>query len=460
MAQENMTYAGHARSIWRLGLPLIGGHMAGMLVGMTDTLMLGWYSVDALAAVVLASTLFFVIFIMGSGFAFGLMPMVAEAHAQDDEVAIRRVTRMGMWLSIIYSLLMLPLLWFSGPVLVAIGQDPDLAASAQVYLRVMGIGLIPAILIMVFKSYLAALEHTRVVFWVTVAAAATNAAVNYVLIFGRFGFPELGVLGAATASLSVHVVSIIGVAAYAVVKLPEHTLFSRFWKPDWEAFAKVFRIGLPIGFTQLAEVGLFAVSAMMMGWIGKVPLAAHGIVINLAGMAFMMHLGLSNAATIRAGNAIGRRDADHLARGAKTGLVISMALAVCAIAVFLAIPEVLISAFLDREDPQFELILQTGVGLLFFAALFQFVDGAQAMALGFLRGIQDTKVPMVYAALSYWGCGLGTGYVLAFVLDWGAQGIWIGLVVGLTVAAITLMWRFWAGLMPKLRAEFAEPDVT
>ncbi|MGH1464986.1 MAG: MATE family efflux transporter [Cognatishimia sp.] len=455
MIKTQMTYGGHTRALLTLGLPLIGGHVAQFAIGLTDTIMLGWYSVDALAAVVLGSTLFFVTFILGSGFGIAVMPMVAEAEAQGDELAIRRIARMGLWLSAFFAVALLPLFWFSGPVLEVLGQEAALAAEAQVYLRVMGIGLLPALLVMVLKSYLAALEHTRIVFWITVMAATVNALVNYILIFGHFGAPEMGILGAAIASLVVQVVSIVGVVIYARHALPEHALFARIWRPDGEILKDVFHVGMPIGLTNLAEVGLFAASTTMMGWLGKIPLAAHGIALNLAGLAFMLHLGLSNAATVRAGNALGRKDAEHLARGATTAIFVSLVMAVGAVLVFVSIPEVLIGAFVDSADPDFERIVTTGVALLMVAAMFQFVDGAQAMALGLLRGVMDTRKPMIIAVFSYWAVGMSCSYVFGFVLGWGGVGVWLGLVVGLCVAAVLLLNRFWRGKLLELKQSFA-----
>ncbi|MFY0660802.1 MAG: MATE family efflux transporter [Shimia sp.] len=451
-----MRTSDHVRALLRIGLPLIGGHVAQFGIGLTDTVMLGWYSVEALAAVVLGSMFFFVIFILGSGFAIAVMPLVAEADAEGDEQALRRVTRMGLWLSVIFGVLVQPLFLMSGPLLLALKQAPDVAELAQAYLRIAGLGLVPALLVMVLKSYLAALEHTRVVFWVTVAAVPVNAVVNYGLIFGNWGLPELGVRGAAIASIIVQFVSLIGVILYAVKALPQHTLFARIWRPDWEVFAKVFRLGLPIGVTNLAEVGLFSASSIMMGWLGTVTLAAHGIALQLASLAFMIHLGLSNAATVRAGNAMGRKDADHMARGAWVAIVASLLMAFIAVAIFLIFPEQLLGAFIDPQEPQREVIIATGVTLLYVAALFQVTDGAQVMALGLLRGVQDTRGPMVIAAISYWGIGVPSAYVLGFTFGLGGEGVWLGLVCGLTAAGILLMYRFWVTDLNRLRKRFSE----
>ncbi|SFM42083.1 multidrug resistance protein, MATE family [Shimia aestuarii] len=439
----------------RLGIPLIGGHVAQFSIGLTDTVMLGWYSVEALASVVLGGTFFFVIFLFGSGFAIAVMPLVAEADASGDEVTLRRVTRMGLWLSVLFGMAFLPLFIWSGGILEALGQDPEVAQLAQMYLRIAGLGLLPALLVMVLKSYLAALERTRVVFWVTVAAVPANALVNYLLIFGNWGFPELGVEGAAIASLVTQAVSLAGVVVYCALTMSQHDLFRRVWRPDWEAFGRVFRLGVPIGLTNLSEVGLFAASSLMMGWLGTVQLAAHGIALQLASLAFMVHLGLSSAATVRVGNAMGRKDAEHMARGARVAVGASLITSLVTVTLFLTIPEFLLSLFLDPNEPQREAILAAGVVLLYVAALFQVMDGMQVMALGLLRGVQDTRGPMIIAAISYWVIGVPSGYALGFALSLGGVGVWSGLVIGLTFASALLMWRFWGPCLRRLRQRFA-----
>ncbi len=438
-----MTYPGHLRAITVLGLPLIGGHLAQYAIGLTDTIMLGWYGVEALAAVTLASSYFFVLFLFGAGFGLAVMPMVATAAAEENETSIRRSTRMGLWLSLIYATVMMPLLWWSQPILIALKQEPQVAETAAIYLRVAGWGLFPALLVMTLKSYLAALERTQIVLWITVVAAVVNGLTNYALIFGNWGAPELGVMGAAIASVVTQIVSLVAVVIYAVKALPEHSLFQRFWRPDWEMFMSVLRLGVPIGLTTLAEVSLFAISAVMMGWLGPVPLAAHGIALNLASATFMVHLGLSNVATIRAGNALGRRDRAHLEKGAITVTGMSLVVSVLTIILFLTCAEPLISLFMEFDDPQRPEILLIGTGLLAMAALFQLVDGAQVIALGLLRGLQDAKVPMVMAALSYWAIGIPASYYFGFVQGMEGIGVWLGLVLGLACAAVLLMSRFW-----------------
>ncbi|MTJ04469.1 MAG: MATE family efflux transporter [Sediminimonas qiaohouensis] len=439
---DAITYREHLRATLVLGLPLVGSHVAQFAVQLTDAVMLGWYGVEALAAEVLAGTLFFVLFIMGSGFAWAVMPMVAEAEAADAQARVRRVTRMGLWLSALFGVAVLPLFIWSGPLFALLGQEPRIAALAEGYLLIAGPGILPALLVMVLKSYLAALERTQVVLWVTVGAVAVNIVINYALIFGNWGLPELGVRGAAVASATVNTVSFLMLAGYAAWATPEHALFIRLWRPDWEAFGQVFRLGWPIGITNLAEMGLFAASSFMMGWLGALPLAAHGIALQVTSVMFMVHLGLSNVATVRAGRAMGRGDGEGLKRGAAVVLALSGAVVALTVAAFVLLPGWLMGLFLSPDDPQRGAVVAIGVGLLAAAALFQVADAAQVIALGLLRGVQDTRVPMVIAALSYWAVGIPISYVLGFVLGWGGVGVWLGLAAGLALAGVFMLLRF------------------
>ena len=439
----NPTFGGQARALWVLGLPLVGSQLAQVAIQTTDVLMLGWYDVVALAAVSLASPIFFTIFIVGAGFAIGVMPLVASAAGTDDDRQVRRVTRMGLWLSIAYGVLVIPLFLFFETFFRVIGQADDISRLAGQYMAYAGFGILPGLLVMVMRSYLSALELTRIVLIATVATFFLNIVINYALIFGNWGAPELGVVGAAIASVIGHVFGLVILIIYALVKTPQYTLFQNFQRPDWEAMSKVFYLGWPIGITLLSEVGLFAIASVMMGWVGTIALAAHGIALQIASITFMIHLGLSQAITVRAGRAWGRSDAVTLRLACQAALVLS-AIAVCiTVIVFLVLPEPLIGAFIDPDDPDRLAILAAGTVLLAVAALFQAVDAGQVMALGMLRGVQDTRVPMIIAAFSYWGVGVPTSYFLGFTLGLDGVGIWLGLTVGLAVAGVLLQWRFW-----------------
>lgn len=450
MALSHMSYSGHARAVMVLGLPLIGGHLGQTAIGITDTIMLGRYGVEELAAMTAAGSFFFVLFLMGSGFAWAVMPMVASYHAEGDEIALRRATRMGLWLSTGFAVAVMPLMIWSEAILLALGQSAQVARDGADYLQIAGWGIIPALIVMTFKSYLAALERTQIVLWITLVAAVINGLANYAFIFGNWGAPEMGIEGAAVASLVTQAVSLVGVILYALWALPRHAILVRLWRPDFDMLGRVFQLGWPIGLTSLSEVGLFAASAFMMGWIGTVPLAAHGIALQLASITFMVHLGLGNVATIRAGNAYGRRDLSHMKRGARTVIAMSLAMALATIVLFITLPEQLIAIFVDAGQEARDEVVAIGVVLLALAALFQLVDGAQVVALGLLRGVQDAKVPMVLAAVSYWVVGMPVSYVLGFVLGWEGVGVWLGLTLGLACAGVGLMIRFWWVMVPRL----------
>ena len=436
-------YRTHARAAIWLGVPLVGSHLAQGMVQLTDTLMLGWYGIEALAAGGLGAGLFSTLFMVGSGIALAVMPMVAQAASSGDETQIRRVTRMGLWLSILFGVLIYPFFWFSETILLGLGQKPEIAKLSSDYMVIAGFGMIPGLLVMVLKSYLAALDRAQVVLWVTVTGAIGNAGLNWLLIFGNWGFPELGVQGAAIASLCLHTAMMVALAIYAVRVLPEHELFARFWRPDWEAFGRVFSLGWPISLTLLAEAGLFSTTALMIGWIGTVELAAHGIALQIASLTFNAHIGLSQVATVRAGQALGRKDAGNLVRGGMVVTGLSLCMIGMTVVAFLGVPEALLGVFTNPDDPKRAAVIAVGVSMLAMAALFQLADGMQVVALGLLRGVQDTRMPMVMAAFSYWAIGAPSSYLFGFVLKWGAVGVWMGLVVGLATASVLLMFRFW-----------------
>ncbi len=436
------TIKSEGRTLLTLGLPLIGSQVAGFAVHSTDALMLGWYSVQALAQSALGGQIYFLAFILGSGFAWAILPLVAKAAEDGDLQSVRRTTRMGLWTSTFAGLALIIPMWWSEPLLLALGQDPANAAGAQVYLRIAGWGLIPFLWAQVLRSYLSAVEHTGIVFWVSTAVLVLNAGVNYLLIFGHFGFPELGLRGAAIASLGVAIASFIGFVVYVQVKFPEHEMFVRFWRADPEAIAKLFSMALPISATGLAESGLFAAATFIMGALGTAQVAAGNIVIQPAALAFMFHLGLSQAGTVRAGQALSHKNRAELRRIAVAAAVVSLAFALIVVAGFVIFRTEIVSAFLNFDDPKAAQVLAIGVGLMIIAAAFQLVDAAQVLALGILRGLQDTKIPMIMAVVSYWLIGMPIAVVLGLYTPLGPYGVWIGLVAGLTAAAVLLWWRY------------------
>ena len=429
------------RSLFLLSLPLIGGHIAQILIGVGDTLIVGRYSTEALAALVLGTTIFFIIFILGAGFSFAAMALVSNANTGDDNTKIRRITRMALWLSLAFGLLVSPIFVFSERLLLFLGQEFNLSALASDYLIFSGIAIFPALSASVMRCYLAGMEYVKVTFYISIVAILLNLLVNYLLVFGMFGLPELGIVGAGIATVFVNLFMFISFVIYAKIKLPQHNLFVRFWRPDRGVIGLVLKMGSAIGITSLAEAGLFSASSMMMGWVGQLELAAHGIALQLASITFMLHLGLSDAATIKVSSAFGKKDKIEIVIECWAAIVISLGLSFLAILIFLGFPKFLISAFLNSEELNANLLVELGISLLALAALFQLVDGGQALAIHLLRGLHDTTIPMYLAVISYWIIGLPSGYILTFHYNFNAQGIWLGLVIGLGFACLFLFLR-------------------
>jgi len=442
--QLDPSWRGHIHATLRLGLPLIGSQLAFIGLSVTDTIMLGWLGAAPLAASVLATQLFFVTMIAGSGMANAVSPIVANAVGAGDTRTVRRSVRMAMWGSVFYCMIASWHLWFSEPLFLMLGQEPELARAGQDYLRIAMWSLPIALFHNAMRSYLTALEYAGIVLFATLLGLILNALINYAFIFGNWGAPALGIKGAAVATLGTNIVMFAIMTLYAVAQkdLKDFEVLNRFWQPDWQALGEVFRLGWPISLTLLAEVSLFAFSTIMMGWLGVIVLAAHGIALQVISVIFMIPLGLTFAATVRVGRAVGRKDALGLYRASVTVTVIALIIAVLAALLLVTVPEPLIRLFLDADNPDAQAIIAIGVPLLAVAALFQIVDTLQVIAVGLLRGLKDTKIPMYMAVVSYLVFGLAAAYVLGFPMGFDGVGIWIGLAVGLFVAAILLGGRF------------------
>ena len=439
---KNLRY--QFKSTLSLGLPLIAMTLTQSVIHLIDTIMVGWYGVTELAAAVLGTTFFFVFFIMGSGFAAAVMPLVSEAVAGGKEVVIRRVTRMGMWLSVLYAICSIPTIFCSGKILELLGQDPELSNMAQTYLRYVCVSMAPALIIMVLRSYLSALERTTVFLWIIISSLLLNTTLNWVLIFGNLGMPELGLVGAALASTITQIITTLILIIYIIKdkELSKYAIFRRIYKIDWNVFGTVFNLGWPIGLTWLAEVLSFAGTAIIIGLIGTIPLAAHGIALQIVSISFMFHLGLSQACTVKISYYLEKKDIDSLGKGIIAAFLLSLMLVMLAVLIFLFLPEQILGAFLAPDDPSRGLIIALGTTLLMMAAIFQVFDSGQVMILGSLRGFKDTKVPMLMATFGYWVVGLPSSYYLGIYLDFGAPGVWVGLALGLAVVCFLLSLRF------------------
>jgi MATE family multidrug resistance protein len=305
-------------------------------------------------------------------------------------------------------------------------------------------GFLPYLFYLVLRSFISALEKPMWSLGIGAVAVLFNGFVNYGLIFGRFGLPELGLVGAGIGSALSNLLMFGGMALVVTQhrRFRRYRLFGRFWRADWQRFRQVWRLGLPIAVTLALEVTIFTAAIFLMGLIGPESIAAHAIAIQIAALTFMVPMGLAQAVTVRVGLAYGRRDRDGIARAGWTSFAIGVGFMALMAMVIISFPEELVSAFLDPADPTNRRVAALAVSFLFVAAIFQVVDGAQAVGAGMLRGLHDTTVPMVYAGFGYWLVGLATGAALAF---WGGLegvGIWIGLALGLAVVSVLMMTRW------------------
>jgi len=443
--REDNGWGTHFRATFSLGVPLIGAQLAQLGIHTTDVVILGRLGAAHLAAIVLSAQFFFTVFILGSGFANAVMPMVAQAYGRGDAVSVRRAVRMGMWVALAYSGLMIPLFYNAEAILLYAGQKPEVAALAGSYLKIAQWGMAPGLLFMTLRGLVSAHGRAGIVLYVTIVILSVNAFFAYALVLGHFGFPALGMEGAAIVSFCVNLLSFLLITAYIQSRpdMRRYELFVRFWKPDWGALREVVHLGLPIGLTMLAEVGLFTGASLLMGNIGTLQLAAHGIALQLASIAFMIPLGLAQAGTVRVGVAHGRGDRLGVVRAALAVLMIAAVIAVSGGILFALVPTTLASVFLDKAGADSAAVLAIAGPFVVVAGIFQLVDGLQAIAAGLLRGLKDTRIPMVLALISYWPIGFFCAWFFAFPAGFGGIGVWFGFLGGLAAAAILLNWRFY-----------------
>ena len=443
-AAASKGFSAHLRATFVLGLPLVGAQLTQMLVGVTDTVMLGWLGTTELAAGTLAFQVFFIFLIFGLGFGAAMMPLIANALGRDDPRSVRRAARMGLWALFALAVLFMVPLWFTSEILVALKQRENLAQLAENYMQIAQWSMIPAFILIGLRSFLTSLEKANAVLMITLAMAILNGLLNYALIFGNWGAPRLEMEGAGIATVIANSIGALFAVAYVAQSRSArpYEIFTRLWRPDWPALRTIASLGFPISLAIFAEAGMFAAASLMIGWLGEIPLAAHGIALQWASLAFMVPLGLAQASSVRVGNAAGRGDKAAIGLAANASVAMGLMFGVVAALIFLLIPEQLIALFLADSNPDKPAVLLYAVSLLYMAAAFQLFDALQVASSANLRGLQDTKVPMVIAAVSYWAFGMSAAYIFGFVFGWSGAGIWGGLVFGLAIASLAMTLRF------------------
>ncbi|WP_428650929.1 MATE family efflux transporter [Roseibium sp.] len=427
-----------------LGLPLAGAQLAQMAINTTDVLMIGRLGAQELAASVLAFNFYMLLWFFGMGILQAVIPLAARARGQRKPRDLRRAVRMGFWVSVLFCIPVWCVLFFTETILLLLGQEPKLAELAGVYMAYLQWTMLPALLIMAVRGFLTVMERAQVVLWATIAGALANAFLDYALIFGEFGFPRLELVGAGIASVLSATVTFLFLLAYATVhpKLKRYNILGRIWRSDWPVFWQIVRLGTPIALTIIAEGSLFTASSIMIGWLGTLPLAGHGIALQIASITFMVPVGFSVAAMTRVSLAAGRGDHAGVGRAGWTSLAITMLFMFCFAVLFWTIPETLVGLYLDLNDPEARNVLTYGVSFLLVAAIFQLADGGQIIGVNNLRGLGDTTIPLFYALFGYWVVGISLSLGLGFLAGWGGVGVWCGLAGGLASVALLANLRF------------------
>ena len=437
--------------------PLILTNLAQSAINATDVVLLGWLGARELAAGSIGVNLYIAFLIFGMGLVMAASPIMAKQLGQRKHSLreVRRTVRQSMWAAITISLTVWAILRHAEPILRLLGQDPELSRMAAHFVRPLMFGYLPALLYLVLRAYVAALERPAWALLISVAGVITNAVINYGLIFGKLGLPRLGLFGAGLGSTITQTLMFLGMALVVTThrRFRRYRLFGRFWRPDWPRYAEVWRLGLPIALTLSLEVTVFNAAVFLMGLIGTASLAAHAIAIQIASLTFMVPLGLSQAVTVRVGLAYGRGDAVGITRAGWTAFAMGVAFMASMAVLIYAIPHTLVALFLDERLPVNRPVIPLAVSFLYVAALFQVFDGAQSVGAGMLRGLQDTTVPMIFAGFGYWIVGMGTALWLGFGLGWQGVGVWVGLAAGLAIVSVLMLghWlrREHIGLAPR-----------
>lgn len=435
-----------ARALITLALPMILGNVAWSGIAATDLLLLGRLGPDAVAAGALGINLYTACLVFGMGLTTAASPLIAAERGRRLHAVreVRRTVRQTLWVAFLLCLPCWLLLWHSEAVLVAMGQDRALAALAGTLMRGMQWALLPYLGFLTLRNYISALERPVWGVIVVVLAIPFNLVVGWALIFGHLGLPPLGMFGAGLGASVTSLFMALGMIAVIRCdrRFARYHLFGRFWVADWPRFAAVWKIGLPIAIMLGLEVTVFNAAVFLMGLIGRAPLAAHAIALQIASLAFMVPLGIGQAATVRVGIAYGRKDPAAMGRAGWLAIGIGVGFALVAAAVLIAMPRPLIAIFIDVASPANAQVVALAQAFLAVAALFQIVDCTQAVAAGVLRGVQDTRFPMIVAAVGYWIIGIGVGALLAFRTDLAGVGLWWGLASGLGFVAVVLTWRW------------------
>jgi len=429
-----------ATATLKLGYPLMIANLLQMSMAFVDTVMAGNLSTTDLAAVAIGSSILTPVFVFGAGILMAVTPIVSQHFGSRALDKIGKSVRQSLWLAVFLSIPTILLLRSAYPVFELMNIEPEVARLAQGYLTAASWGIPGFFCYLALKHFNEAVSVTRPAMWFATVGLFFNIFWNYTLMFGKFGFPALGAVGTGWATMIVMWVMFICMLIFTwnLKSYKRFGIFSKIRLPEYSYLKDLIRLGFPIGVTFTMEVSLFAVVSLLMGYLSTTAVAAHQIAINLASITFMVAFGISSAVTIRVGQNLGRKSLSNARFSGYTGIALSVGLMTCTAIVFFTMPSLLVSIYTD--DPE---LAGLAVQLLFFAAVFQISDGLQVSGAAALRGLKDTRIPMIVNLIAYWIVGLSSGYYLGIEMGYGPQGLWTGLIFGLTTAAILHNLRFW-----------------
>lgn len=429
----------HIRVNFLLAGPVMLSMLGQVMTGVADSVMIGWTGATPLAAASLANVVFTLLLTFGIGVSYAITPLVAEAHGRGSEQEVVEILRNGLLIGFISGIALVGIGLASTPLLYYINQPEEVVTLAIPYQHIILVSIFPTMLFQTGRQFAEGLQQTFQAMVVVIACNLVNILLNYLLIFGKMGFPAMGLNGAGWATLIAR--SLMGI--WMLLYVYSSRMFSSYrsgfaWgNYSRRLISKMLHIGIPAGIQFIFEVSAFGFSAIMMGWLGTTALAAHQIAINLATISYMMTSGLGAAATIRVGNYLGQRNFRLLREAAFTLLGMGAGIMLLWGIAFLLGRYYLPSLYISEDE-----VIHTAASLLVIAALFQLWDGLQVVCAGALRGLQDVKIPSLLIFIAYWIIGLPLGYLLGFIFKWGPNGIWAGLLIGLFVTASAMVWRF------------------
>lgn len=432
-------YKEHFSKNFTLAYPVVLSQLGHIMVSVFDSLMVGQIGTLPLAAASLGNSIFMITLVFGLGVSYSITPLIAAADGRKNYTRISLLLLNGLVSNVLLGILLFIAGYFLSPYITFLDQPDDVVKLAVPYINILFLSMVPLMVFQAFRQFAEGLSLTKQAMYISLVANTLNIILNYILIYGKLGFEPMGLVGAGWATFISRVVMALMMAGY-VLFAKRFEIFRHFLRLRHLSFLhiyRIFKLGLPISGQMIFEMGAFSFSAIMIGWLGAKELAAHQIAINVASVTYMMASGIAAAATIRVGNQKGMGNFRGMRVAGLSSFAMGALFMLGSGLLMIAGNQLIPMLYIDDVE-----VIEIASTLLIIAALFQISDGVQVVGLGALRGLEDVRIPSLISLLAYWVIGLPTGYLLCFKLGFGVNGVWTGLLVGLSVAAILLFVRF------------------